>query len=302
MKNWDKFFSWYASQASCTYISYSFKNFFPQVHKSFPYLTTKQFPHNWAIADMVKGYIVGMRKEHHCQAHEEGHGEVTTKKTTCSNDASDTEDNSPIKNNSHSAPKSTKCLRDHGIDDTSELEDDSPSQTSSKKTTCSSSHPKSNKRRVIDSDFYAGSELEDADDAPSQTSIKKITFSSSHPKPNKCRAIDSDIHAGSKPEDISSQVNSKKITHPSSHPKLKKCHIGDSGGDIYKLKDAPSTKKSIPTSGSTKLGRLIEKQDAPTRQSTCLIITPGKCELPSNSVHRKDTHHDDFAPKDPLKK
>ena len=168
------------------YISYSFKNLFPEVRKSFPYLTMERFPHNWAIADMVKGYIAGMRKEHHCQAHEEeGHGEVTTKKTTHSNDASDTEDNSPIKNNSCSTPKSTKCPRDHGIDDTSELEDDSLSQTSSKKTTCSSSRPKSNKCQVIDSDFYAGSKPEDADNAPSQTSIKKITFSSSCPKPNK---------------------------------------------------------------------------------------------------------------------
>ena len=168
------------------YISYSFKNFIPQVCKSFPYLTMELFPHNWAIADMVKGYIVGMRKEHHHQAHEEkGHGEVTTKKITCSIDASNTEDDSPIKNNSRSTPKSTKCLRGHNIDDASELEDDSLSQTSSKKTTCSSSCPKSNKRRVINSDFYAGSELEDADNAPSQTSIKKIAFSSSHPKPNK---------------------------------------------------------------------------------------------------------------------
>ena len=107
------------------YISYSFKNFIPQVCKSFPYLTTERFPHNWAIADMVKGYIAGMRKEHHCQAHEEeGHGEVTTKKITCSIDASDTEDDSPIENNSRSTPKSTKCLQGHNIDDASELEDD----------------------------------------------------------------------------------------------------------------------------------------------------------------------------------
>ena len=90
-------------------ISYSFNNFIPQVRKSFPYLTTERFPHNWAIADMVKGYIAGTRKERHRQAREEeGHGEVTTKKTTCSNDASDTEDNSPIESNSRSAPKSTK--------------------------------------------------------------------------------------------------------------------------------------------------------------------------------------------------
>ena len=26
-----------------------------QVQKSFPYLSTDRFPHNWAIADMVKG-------------------------------------------------------------------------------------------------------------------------------------------------------------------------------------------------------------------------------------------------------
>ena len=142
------------------YISYSFKNFIPQVCKSFPYLTMERFPHNWAIADMVKGYIVGTRKEHQCQAHEEeGHSEVTTKKITCSIDASNTEDGSPIENNSCSTPKSTKHLWDHNIDDASKLEDDSLSQTSSKKTTCLSSHPKSNKHWVIDADFYAGSEL-----------------------------------------------------------------------------------------------------------------------------------------------
>ena len=40
----------------------------------------------------------------------------------------------------------------------------------------------------------------------------------------------------------------------------------------------------------------------PARRSTHLTITPGKCELPSNSVHGKDTHYDDFAPEDPSKK
>lgn len=42
-----------------------------QVRKSFPYLSTERFPHNWAIADMVKGYIAGTRKERRRQAREE---------------------------------------------------------------------------------------------------------------------------------------------------------------------------------------------------------------------------------------
>ena len=44
------------------------------MQKSFPYLTTDRFPHNWAIADMVKGYLAGTRKEHHRQAREDEAG------------------------------------------------------------------------------------------------------------------------------------------------------------------------------------------------------------------------------------
>jgi hypothetical protein len=50
----------------------------------YPYLTTARFPHNWAIADMVKGYIAGTRKEYNRQARED-EGERSTageKKTT----------------------------------------------------------------------------------------------------------------------------------------------------------------------------------------------------------------------------
>ena len=43
-----------------------------QVRKSYPYLTTARFPHNWAIAEMVKGYIAGTRKEHNRLAREAG--------------------------------------------------------------------------------------------------------------------------------------------------------------------------------------------------------------------------------------
>jgi len=43
----------------------------PQVQKSYPYLTPACFPHNWAIADMVKGYIAGTQKEHNHQACED---------------------------------------------------------------------------------------------------------------------------------------------------------------------------------------------------------------------------------------
>lgn len=42
-----------------------------KVRKSYPYLTTARFPHNWAVADMVKGYLAGTRKEHNRQSREE---------------------------------------------------------------------------------------------------------------------------------------------------------------------------------------------------------------------------------------
>jgi len=69
MKSLGKFFSWFifVCFSCCTYLL----NSNPQVQKSYPYLTTDRFPHNWAIADMVKGYIAGTRKEHHRQARED---------------------------------------------------------------------------------------------------------------------------------------------------------------------------------------------------------------------------------------
>ena len=48
----------------------SYDNINLQVRKSYPYLTSARFPHNWAIADMVKGYIAGTRKELNRQARE----------------------------------------------------------------------------------------------------------------------------------------------------------------------------------------------------------------------------------------
>src|SRR6267378_5088539 len=65
MKSLGKFFSWFVFVcfSCCTYLL----NSNPQVQKSYPYLTTDCFLHNWAIADMVKGYITGTRKEHHRQ-------------------------------------------------------------------------------------------------------------------------------------------------------------------------------------------------------------------------------------------
>ena len=131
------------------------------MHKSFPYLTMERFPHNWAIADMVKSYVAGTRKEHHCQAHEdqEGHNNsVTVKTTTCLSDASETEDSPCIESSSGSGHKSSKHPRDHNVDEMSDPEDDQPSQTSSKKTVSSSSRPKPNKRRAIDCDIYVASE------------------------------------------------------------------------------------------------------------------------------------------------
>ena len=188
----------------------------------------ERFPHNWAIADMVKGYIAGTRKEHHRQAGEDREGcenSVTIKKTTRSIDAGESEHSLHTKSSSGSGSKSNKCPRDHDVDETSDLEDDQPSQTSSKKS--SSSCPKSNKRQAIDSDIYAASE----------------------------------------PEDVPSQVNRQKITHPSSGPKLKKHHSGDSNSDIYasEPEDTPSTKKRIQSSQpTTKMARSENLQDVPT--------------------------------------
>lgn len=54
-------------------LNYFFKmlNHDRKVRKSYPYLTTARFPHNWAVADMVKGYLAGTRKEHNRQSREE---------------------------------------------------------------------------------------------------------------------------------------------------------------------------------------------------------------------------------------
>lgn len=247
-------------------IFYSFTNFNLQVRRSFPYLTTERFPHNWAIADMVKGYVAGTRKEHHRQAREDREGRdnsVTIKKTTRSNDASESELSPRIKSSSGSGSKSSKRRRDHDDDETSDLEDDQPSQTS-----------------------------------------KKTGSSASRPKPKKRRSIDSDIHAASEPEfeDVPSQANRQKIARPSSGPKLKKRHSGDSNSDIYATsepEDAPSTKKRIQRSRpSTKLA---SSKDAPTQRSTRhvrkdseSVLTPGEYEpLCDSHGNDDDDDHDD---------
>ena len=244
-------------------------NFNLQVRRSFPYLTTERFPHNWAIADMVKGYIAGTRKEHHRQAQEDQEGRdnsVTIKNTTHSTDASESEHSLHTKSSSGSGSKSNKRPRDHDIDETSDLEDDQLSQTSSKKAQSSSSCPKSNKRWAINSDIYAASELEDAP----------------------------------------SQVNRQKIAHPSSGPKLKKHHSGDSNSNIYTMsepEDVPRTKKRIQSSWpSMKVARSKNLQDVLTWWSTHhmrkeSVLTPGEYEPLCNSHgNDDDDEHDDDDP------
>ena len=71
MKNSDKFFIWYVLFASLLKSNDMKYKYILQVWRSNPYLATERFPHNWAIADMVKGYIAGTRKEHLRQAREE---------------------------------------------------------------------------------------------------------------------------------------------------------------------------------------------------------------------------------------
>jgi hypothetical protein len=65
----------------------------------YPYLTTARFPHNWAIADMVKGYLAGTRKELNRQAREDGGEEISgsgarLKKTTARSSRVDEQDDS----------------------------------------------------------------------------------------------------------------------------------------------------------------------------------------------------------------
>lgn len=72
---------------------YYVKNFFPKVRKAFPYLTPERFPQNWAVAEMVKGYIAGTRKERHRQVREdeEARDTMSANKTGYSSDASEPE-------------------------------------------------------------------------------------------------------------------------------------------------------------------------------------------------------------------
>lgn len=75
LRSWVKCSIWYVA-ILLSYLTYLMNDSNPgqQVHKSFAYLTPERFPHNWAIADMVKGYLAGTRKEHHRQAREDEAG------------------------------------------------------------------------------------------------------------------------------------------------------------------------------------------------------------------------------------
>ena len=92
LRSWVKSSIWYISihPSSHPYLT-TYSN--PQVWKSFPYLTTDHFPHNWAIADMVKGYLVGTRKEHHHQAREDeaGHNGINNPRSKKPSRDSDTD-------------------------------------------------------------------------------------------------------------------------------------------------------------------------------------------------------------------
>ena len=112
-----------------------------QVRRSYPYLTTERFPHNWAIADMVKGYIAGTRKEHLRQAREEeGERKGKTapgwlKKAAKESDTDDNdavEDDVPAPSSSTKGGKSTKSAKSFREED--EM-DRSGSNSKSRKST-----------------------------------------------------------------------------------------------------------------------------------------------------------------------
>ena len=93
-----------------------------QVRRTFPYLTTERFPHNWAISDMVKGYIAGTRKERHRQAREEEEErkqDITNIKPKKSARASDSDD--MMASCSNSGLKSTKSRKRADSDSINEV-------------------------------------------------------------------------------------------------------------------------------------------------------------------------------------
>ena len=103
-----------------------------QVRKSHPYLSTERFPHNWAVADMVKGYLAGTRKEHYRQAREGEHGtkqDITRRKRQKRTTDSDT-DEMPQSSAGTNSGKSKRRVRDDNEDQTDEELEPTSSRTS----------------------------------------------------------------------------------------------------------------------------------------------------------------------------
>ena len=105
----------------------------PQVRKSFPYLTTDRFPHNWAIADMVKGYLAGTRKQHHRQAREDESGRNGATNNPSSKKPSRYSDTDDMRSSSSTKSGKAKTSTESDVEDPTD--DDLPSTKPSTQTT-----------------------------------------------------------------------------------------------------------------------------------------------------------------------
>ena len=170
------------------------------MRKSYPYLSTARFPHNWAIADMVKGYIAGTQKEHKRQTREdEGERSRAREKKPISNtsdideprDDDDVDvdaDDQPLtikKKAAHSSgSKWKKKTRDSDGDEQSDHEDRPRSKR--KKT----EHPSSQKRkkpsRVNEQDDADEGDGVDYDDDGDDEPISSFNLKSTRASQN-CR-------------------------------------------------------------------------------------------------------------------
>ena len=110
-----------------------------QVRKSFPYLTTAHFPHNWAIADMVKGYLAGTRWEHHRQSREGSSEDV---KPSDHDDCHAQKKRNPAFNPKHKKPSRESSVNHDPCDDDSHPRHKQPIATNSTPKTTTSKQPR----------------------------------------------------------------------------------------------------------------------------------------------------------------
>ncbi|KIM38668.1 hypothetical protein M413DRAFT_29912 [Hebeloma cylindrosporum] len=177
---------------------------FHLVRNTFPYLTTDRFPHNWAVAEMVKGYIAGTRKARKFQTHEdeESRGFRSKSKRRRECEMSELDDD----------PPSTKPKRPQTSDSNfyaSEPEEVA-SVTSGKNVAHSGNKPK--RPHTSDSDFYAS----EPEEVASITSGKNVAHSGN--KPKRPRTNDSDFYV-SRPKEVASVTSGKNVTHSGNKPK-----------------------------------------------------------------------------------